>query len=499
MSNADVTRTSAGLERLDAAVLAPRSRGRRPALGLIRFAWALMLLAMTGPLVGAAMAAAGDTTPSPGADSTAVAADDHARAASADTSDLGPTSQPPWNPPRPMARRRMWEQIVLLPERIVSLPLSGLGYVSRAVLLRAEDSGMIPLGKRAATTRPVPMLAPPRLGDRTGLGGAVVFNGPTPYGLPRLSARYAATLLGYSSSRVAASLGPATLQYGFDWRPQDRFYGVGTSTSRDSLADFGAQDDFVQGILHWGASPDSVGGRRHLGFSAWGGPRSLVTRTGRDTKEVSYQARFPALGDATLDRRVEHLVYGGSVLGDWRSGRPHWSHGGRLSLAVERYDTPMRALALNSSRLDGARFTRYSVETEGGMSFMRDPRTIRLLVRLTDQTVDSGRDHFLISDMARIGGRDGLAGYGPGRFHDLDLLHARLMYLFPLARLFEFEVHSEWGAVYPDIWRDAKLRTLRHSFGVSLRARSDVMPHAALGFDVSPEGVRIRYAVGGVE
>ena len=33
----------------------------------------------------------------------------------------------------------------------------------------------------------------------------------------------------------------------------------------------------------------------HLSISGWGGPRSLVTRTGRDGKQVSYETRFPAL------------------------------------------------------------------------------------------------------------------------------------------------------------------------------------------------------------
>jgi hypothetical protein len=358
----------------------------------------------------------------------------------------------------------------------------------------------MPIAPRTGGARPRRLLALqlPGLGDQTGLGGAAELRSSSSR-LPRLSARYAATVFGYNSTLLGASLGPIALQYGYDWRPQDRFYGVGTSTSRDSLSDFGAQDEFARAAFHWGSSLDSAHARPRLSISAWGGPRSLVTRTGRDSKESSYDDRFPALGAATLDRRVEHLVYGGSLSTDWRSGRPHWSHGGRLMLGVERYDAPIQALALHSAQLDGAQFTRYSAETEGAISFMRDPRTIRLLVRLTDQRVGSGRDHFLISDMARLGGRDGLAGFGPGRFHDLDLLHTRLMYVFPLARLFELEVHSEWGAVYPDLWADAKLGTLKHSAGLSLRFRNDAAPRGSLGFDISPEGARIHYALGGVE
>jgi hypothetical protein len=428
-------------------------------------------------------------------------ASDGGSAAPADTGGLGPTSAPPWNPPHAMARRTGWEQVVLLPGRIVSLPLVGLGYLTRETVEDLEESGVIPTGPAAPRTRgPRPLTFQlPNLGDRTGLGGAALLQLPARSGLPHLSARYTGTLLNYNSTLATASLGPLELQYGFDWRPQDQFYGVGTSTSEDSLANFGAQDEFARGGFHWGTSPDSARVHPHLRIGAWGGPRSLVTRTGRDSKQVSYERRFPALGAATLDRRIEHLVYGGSVSTDWRSGRPHWSHGARMTLGVERYDMPVKALALHSSQFDGAQFTRYSLETEGAVSFMRDPRTIRLLVRVTDQTVGSGRDHFLLSDLSRLGGRDGLAGFGPGRFHDLDLLHSRLMYVFPLARLFELEVHSEWGAVYPDIWKDARLSTLKSSYGFSLRPRSDASPRGALGLDISSEGMRIRYALGGVE
>jgi hypothetical protein len=105
----------------------------------------------------------------------------------------------------------------------------------------------------------------------------------------------------------------------------------------------------------------------------------------------------------------------------------------------------------------------------------------------------------LPSDMSRLGGRDGLSGYAPGRFHDLDLAVGRIMYLFPLARLAEVELHSEWGAVYPDVWKDAKLNTLRNSVGLSLRGRSDGAPHGELGIDFSPEGVRFSYTFGEVQ
>ncbi len=61
------------------------------------------------------------------------------------------------------------------------------------------------------------------------------------------------------------------------------------------------------------------------------------------------------------------------------------------------------------------------------------------------------------------------------------------------------DLHSEWGAVYPDLWRDAKLNTLHNSFGFSLRVRDKHGPRASIGFDFSREAIRLRFALGGVE
>ena len=317
--------------------------------------------------------------------------------------------------------------------------------------------------------------------------------------MPLWSARYAATITMYNSTRLGASRGPLAFQYGYDWRPREQFYGVGTSTSHDSLSDYAMQDEFARGTLRLGWGRDSAAAPPRFVISAWGGPRSRVTRTGRDAGEVTYDVRFPALGSATLDRRVEHLVYGGSLSADWRSGHPHWSRGGRFAIGAERYDVPIQALAVHSTQPLGAQFTRYSFETEAGASFMRDPRTVRLKVRLTDVNAGRDLDRFLPSDLSRLGGRDGLAGYGPGRFHDLDLVLTKLMYVFPLARFFEADLHSEWGAVYSDVWRDAAPGTLKQSFGFAVRGRSDGAPHGAAGVDFSREGVRFNYTFGNVQ
>src|SRR6185369_2087801 len=54
--------------------------------------------------------------------------------------DLGPTTDPPWNPPKPESGTRLWESLLQLPGRIVTLPVSALGYGARNYLLFAEGN-----------------------------------------------------------------------------------------------------------------------------------------------------------------------------------------------------------------------------------------------------------------------------------------------------------------------------------------------------------------------
>jgi hypothetical protein len=424
-------------------------------------------------------------------------------AATAYPDSLGATTEVPWNPPHPIARRRGWEQAMLLPGRFVSLPLSGLGYVTDHLLLHWEQGSRIADGLTLlqGSRGRVVVFGTARMGDRTGLGGSVEVRRDLLDGAlrSRISAAYAGTLHGYNRTLLTWSGSPLSLQYGYEWRPQDRFYGVGNDTPEDSVSDYASQGEFARSKLSWKSNRERDPARPQSALSLWGGPRSQVTRTGRESGAVSYDARFPALGAATLNRRVENFVYGASLLHDQRTGSPHLSRGWRTLLSAERLDVPIRALDLQPGSGRGAQFTRYRAEAEAGISFMRDPRTVRLLVRMADQQVGSNRDRLLISDLSTLGGREGLGGYSPGRFHDMDLMLTRLGYVFPLERRLEVDLHSEWGAVYPDLWNDAKLNTLHNSFGFSLRLRDDRAPRGSIGFDFSREAIRFQFSVGGLE
>jgi len=431
-----------------------------------------------------------------------------ARAATSEDS-LAATTAAPWNPPHALAARRPWEQAINFPGRVVSLPFVVVGAGMRTALDWIEDHHVVAL--RPITAPPDASVQPvrqvtfnaPHLGDRAGVGGGVILRTPaTSVRAPALGLRYAATVHDYNSTLVTASHGPLSLAYGYDWRPQMQFFGLGREATDDHASDYASQDEFVRAQATFTFPRDSSRSRPPsppVELRAWAGPRFAVMRRGREGGRASYEVLFPDVAATTLDRPVENFVWGGGVTLDSRAGKPHWSHGGRVRVDVERMDAPIHAIALHSASGDVATSTRLVADAEGGVSFLRDPRTLRLRVRLSDLTLDRAPDRFLVSDLARLGGREGLAGFTPGRFVDRDALLTRATYLFPLSRMIEMDLHAEWGSVYHDVWREATLGSFEHSFGFAFRGRSDTAPHGSIGLDFSREGARINYAWGGIE
>jgi hypothetical protein len=440
--------------------------------------------------------------PDPDIATTSGSPPDATVAAYAPSDSLAPTWQPPWNPSSPIPRRRPWEQAVLLPGRVVTLPFSLLGAGVRHGLLVLENDNRLPISYSPMTNEPKPSgvrIDTPHLGDRVGPGLAIeAFSNVWSSNLQsRWRARYTGTLHQYNSTSVWITGNPAQLEYGYDWRPEENFYGVGASSASGARSDFASQTQFVRGQLRFGWNRGERDSLPRTQLAMWGGPRTAVVRTGREPGIASFEQTFPDLAASSLDRTVDNLVYGARVSTDSRNGRPHWTRGSRLLLQGERFDVPVRALALSSASERGARFTRMQIEGETGFSFWHDPRTVRLFVRVVDQNVDSGADRFLISDLATLGGKPGLGGFHPGRFHDFDLVVGRATYIFPLGRRLEMDLHSEWGQVAHDVWKDTRLSDLETSYGFAVRGRVDTSVLGSLGMDFSREGARVRYTLGG--
>src|SRR5262245_20145677 len=331
-----------------------------------------------------------------------------------DARSLAATTAPPWNPPEPVNPRRGWERFVLTPGHILSLPFAGAGRMTESAMDYVEQKGLMPAGFDPSphSRHPVVRLRSPRLNG--GLGAAVEVNKPI---FPNrvatvLHARYAATIQHYSGTELGLVGQPLSLLYGYEWRPRERFYGIGPGSSR------GPSDYALQGE-HVGARLDHVwrgvrqpGAPEGAHVSLWAESRTDVTRSGRSPDLPSYVILYPDVATTSLGRRVNHLVYGGSVSVDERHGVPHWYQGGRFTLSAERHDAPVDALTLQRTTEPASKFTRFEGVAETGFSFFfRDPRTFRVLARVVDQRPDPGSPPLLPSELAMLGDGEGLAGF----------------------------------------------------------------------------------------
>ena len=427
---------------------------------------------------------------------------DSTAADTAASASFAPTWQAPWNPPQTMPRRRGWERAVLMPGRLLSLPLAGLGNLTDRALGDFERRNWLATGPSMPRVHKRPLLSArlAHLGDRSGLGAAVVAQYEL-HGRLRsvLAAEYAATYKDYGRAQLSMTGRPLSLSYRSEWRPSERFYGVGTSTLASDISDYALHEENLQASARWESGRDPSSGHSRMIAEGWAGPRSVVTSHGRGKSDPDYGSRFPGLAAAIGDRTIDHLVAGAGLTLDQLRGAPHWTHGWRMRGSVESFTAPARLVALRSASDDGAKFSRLQLEGETGLSMRRDPRTLRIFVHVTDQQVASGGERFLISDLATLGGSKGLAGYEPGRFHDRDLLLTRLLYVFPIGYDLAMDLHSEWGAVYPDVWHDASLGSLHHSYGFALHTHDLRRPRGSFGFDFSPGSVRMNFTLGVVE
>jgi hypothetical protein len=413
------------------------------------------------------------------------------RAAVAD-SELAASRAPPWNPSSPAPAAEPWERAIRLPLRVATFPLSvldgGLEWTFRYV----EESNLVPRLERLSGAPHGLSLTPASLGDRTGLGGAIRYRPPPLH--DALAAEISESVRHYTRARLEATYGPAQLAYAYDWRPSERFFDYGLASSNDLASTYAVRkQSYRLGLAYPWAKRGEKPPRNQL--RAWAGPRESILKSGREGP--SFDLAFPHTA-AQLGLRREDFVYGAGASLDTRSGVPHWGRGFRLATQAERFDRSIGALSIGDARAAAPQFTRMSVEGEAGVSFMRDPRTIRLAIRAVNQAVDSDEPPLLLSDLMSLGGNAGLAGFEPGRFHDMDLLVGKLSYIFPLTLNLELDLHAESGGVYSRLV-DARLRSFKSSYGIALRPRLDTAPLGSIGIDWSAETMRLRYSIGGVE
>jgi hypothetical protein len=362
-------------------------------------------------------------------------------------------------------------------------------------LLRVQTDHLVPRVQVILAVLPAAgiVLRPASLGDRTGFGVALDFVPPPLRGWLRLGLD--GSTLGYDRGRV--EVGPRWLAAGYvyDWRPQQPFYGTGPDSRARDASSYATQSQRAELRLQLRS-----GGKLRRELAAWYGERQSVLHRGRDHERPSFDTVFPQDATGTLDVRQDQFVSGARLAADTREGHPHWSRGWRLSAQTERFGiSPPGHGVLFAGSDASPTFHRYTLEAEAGWSFMRDPRTLRLSMRVADvKPADPARPPTLL-DVSQLGGGAGLAGFEPGRFHGLDALAAKLGYYFPLAAYVELEVAVEAGAVSGDVWRETRMDRLERSYTVMLRPRNKLAPFGAVGVSWSREGARAGFALGGVE
>ncbi|NOT33389.1 MAG: hypothetical protein HOP12_04375 [Candidatus Eisenbacteria bacterium] len=418
--------------------------------------------------------------------------------APSDSTSLAPTAEPPWNPARPVPANLPWEAVLRAPGRLVSLPISALGQLTRQSFIVIEERNVVPRVLFAFALLPSAdlTLSPASLGDRTGLGGRIAWN--PGFLAHHLQADYSGTTRNYNRTHVALTSERARLEFVREWRPQERTYGLGMTSSGRDTASYSASVGGLHFVVSGAARPAGLGAA-HLAVSGWVGVEDVSVRNGREADVTPLDVQFPEYVLAPPDARGFTTV-GGRVQLDSRAGAPHWSRGGRLRVEASVHE-PMNLSdygVLDGADV-GARFTRYSAEAEAGVSFWRDPRTFRLLLHATHLDSRATTFELPLTALSILGGGLGLAGFEAGRFRDRDRVLGRLTYLFPLAEHFEMDLHVESGGVFPDLNDSLRLDELEVSYGVLLRPRLKTAAIGAFGVEWSHEKVRIRYSLGMVE
>src|SRR5262245_26191219 len=459
-----------------------------------RAVWMRTIIAMACMAAGASAAArAQDAAPAP--DTSATRRDSSQAAPPAD---LGPTTASPWNPPESGSGKRLWETVLELPGRIVTLPLSAIGYGARAYLLFAEANNVVPraLAILAASPNIGVYAIPASLGDHTGTGVALEVRPPQLRGI--LTGELSASTQHYHRTRVQLALGPFGADYLYEWRPRDQFFGIGPDSRQEDLAEYAVQDQSIRAQVVWPMQKRKQPPPRAQAM-AYVGTRQLVMRNGRGL-EPSFEQVFPLIGASQLNEQVENLLTGARLYLDTRDGKPHWTHGVRVEAQVDVFGSSKEeVLAFQTASTDAPEFTRYYGAVVTGFSFMRDPRSIRFSLRGSHQDVTNRSEAMRVYDLSGLGGGRGLYGFEPGRFKDLDMVVGQVSYIFPLAQHFELDVHTELGNVYRDVFEAPTWNSLRQSYGVQLRPRTATSPLGFVGVDWSNEGVRFRFSIGGVE
>lgn len=283
--------------------------------------------------------------------------------------------------------------------------------------------------------------------------------------------------LGYVNKRkylLAAGLerdeGPVRWEALFHREQMDErhFHGVGPRSSPEQ-ADYGAELHLVEIIA--AANPE-------------GTLKPELTLYVRDVRllaadeDLSVSEAFPDLFDVA--RQVRYAGVEAGLAYDTRNCRDYSNRGGLVRLRGGWND---------SRRFGDADYRHYSAELQYFIDLYHGSRVL-LLRGHAEGVVPEGDGELPLTELARLGGRTGLRGYGRSRFADRRSLVLTAAYRYPVTARVQGELFVDWGSVAPT-WDKLSLGDIDPCAGLGLAVGLRETPLFTLQVAFSHEDVQV--------
>jgi len=189
--------------------------------------------------------------------------------------------------------------------------------------------------------------------------------------------------------------------------------------------------------------------------------RPELTLYGRDVKllpadeDLSLHEAFPDLFDTA--RRVRYLGVEAGLTYDTRNCRDYSNRGWLARLRGGWND---------SRRFGDADYRHYNAELQHFVDLYHGSRVL-LLRAYAEGVVPESDGELPLTELARLGGKTGLRGYGRSRFADRRSLVLTAAYRYPVTARVQGEIFVDWGSVAPT-WDKLSLGDIDPCAGLGL-------------------------------